>query len=80
MKNKFLSLLCCFVLLASAFCFVACGNAELKEFENIIFADDTIEYDGESHSLTVSGAPDFATVSYNQNGFEKRWFYSGIQP
>lgn len=36
-------------------------------FENITFSDGTFEYDGQVHSIYVSGAPSFATVTYSNN-------------
>jgi len=66
------------MLALSSVALVACGEEELKEFENIVFENVTVQYDGESHSLAVSGAPDFATVSYNQNGFVREGTYTII--
>ena len=37
-------------------------------FSNITFEGATFEYDGEEHSIYVSGAPSFATVKYTNNG------------
>lgn len=37
-------------------------------FENITFSDGTFEYDGLAHSIYVSGAPSYATVTYSNNG------------
>ncbi|MBR0439379.1 MAG: hypothetical protein IJK27_01280 [Bacilli bacterium] len=37
-------------------------------FENITFSDGTFEYDGQTHSIYVSGAPSFAAVTYSNNG------------
>ena len=37
-------------------------------FENITFADASFEYDGAAHSIYVTGAPSFATVTYSNNG------------
>lgn len=37
-------------------------------FTNITFSDGTFEYDGSVHSIYVSGAPSFATVTYTNNG------------
>ena len=36
-------------------------------FENITFSDGTFEYDGQVHSIYVSGAPSFASVTYSNN-------------
>ena len=37
-------------------------------FTNIVFENKTFDYDGEAHSIYVTGAPDFATVTYSNNG------------
>lgn len=37
-------------------------------FTGITFEDAIFDYDGEAHSIYVSGAPDFATVTYSNNG------------
>ncbi|MDY2913514.1 MAG: MBG domain-containing protein [Candidatus Enteromonas sp.] len=37
-------------------------------FENITFSDEAFEYDGQVHSIYVSGAPSFASVTYSNNG------------
>lgn len=37
-------------------------------FENITFSDGTFEHDGLAHSIYVSGAPSFASVTYSNNG------------
>ena len=36
-------------------------------FENITFSDGTFDYDGQVHSIYVSGAPSFANVTYTNN-------------
>lgn len=38
-----------------------------KDFSGISFNDASFTYDGEKHSIYVSGAPDFANVSYVNN-------------
>lgn len=38
-----------------------------KDFEGIIFNNAEFTYDGNAHSIYVSGAPDFATVTYTGN-------------
>lgn len=40
----------------------------LLEFENLAFADQTIEYDGIAHDLAVTGAPEGTTIRYSNNG------------
>ena len=37
-------------------------------FENIVFDNASFDYDGLEHSISVSGAPSFATVTYKNNG------------
>ena len=36
-------------------------------FAGVSFEDLTVEYDGKSHSIYVSGAPDFAEITYTNN-------------
>ena len=36
-------------------------------FENIVFADKTVEYNGQEFSITCSNVPSFATVTYQNN-------------
>ena len=44
------------------------SETKLLEFEGVTFNDVTVDYDGNEHTLTVQGAPDFATVSYSNAG------------
>ena len=37
-------------------------------FADITFEGATVDYDGQHHSIYVSGTPDFATVTYKNNG------------
>ncbi|MCQ2801813.1 MAG: MBG domain-containing protein [Bacilli bacterium] len=37
-------------------------------FEGITFKDASFDYDGKTHSIEVEGLPDFATVTYTNNG------------
>lgn len=37
-------------------------------FEGITFKDASFDYDGQKHSIEVEGLPDFATVTYSNNG------------
>ena len=39
----------------------------INEFKNIVFEDETFEYDGNFHSIYVKNAPSFATVVYEGN-------------
>ena len=40
---------------------------QLAEFEGITFLGDSVEYDGDVHTITASGVPEGATVTYTQN-------------
>ena len=40
----------------------------LLDFENIEFSDESVTYDGLEHTIKVSGAPDFAEVTYTNEG------------
>ena len=40
----------------------------LLEFNGIIFEDKTVSYDGTPHTIEVSGAPDFASITYFDAG------------
>lgn len=37
-------------------------------FSNIVFENSAVDYDGEPHSIYVTNAPDFAKVTYSNNG------------
>lgn len=41
---------------------------EKQTFTGITFKGETFNYDGKEHSIYVKGAPDFATVTYSNNG------------
>ena len=41
---------------------------EKQTFENIKFDSENVMYDGKAHTLEVSGAPEFATVTYSNAG------------
>lgn len=56
----------------SLFLFVACGN---KDFDGLNFEDKSVMYDGQTHSLEVTGVPDFAKVSYTANSFAEIGVY-----
>ena len=40
----------------------------ILEFENIVFADKSVIYDGNPHTIEVVGAPSVATVTYTNAG------------
>ena len=40
----------------------------LLEFSGVTFEDDSIDYDGNPHTLDVEGAPSFADVTYTNKG------------
>lgn len=46
------------------------------DFEGITFKDQTITYDGNSHSIYVEGAPNFASVSYTGNDKSAKGVYT----
>ena len=39
----------------------------LLEFEGLVFASETVNYDGQPHSLVVTGAPEGSTITYSIN-------------
>ena len=48
-----------------------CGTGmptEKQDFKGLSFKNETFTYDGKEHSIYVKGVPDFATVSYTNNG------------
>jgi len=47
---------------------VTASIEDKKNFEGISFMSKEITYDGNGHSLEINGAPDFANVSYKNNG------------
>lgn len=49
-----------FVLFSS----VGCKTPQLLEFDTVSLQSQTIEYDGQDHSLSVTGVPEGASVSY----------------
>lgn len=65
MKKQLLTLFCASFYLLSL---VGCGGSPKSDFTGISFANDTIDYDGETHTLLASGVPDFATASYTNAG------------
>ena len=62
-----------FLLLSFAVLIVGCGPgsnppAELKEISGITFADKTVTYDGQTHSLEISGTlPEGVNLEYLNN-------------
>ena len=44
------------------------GEPTLLEFEGITFNDKTVIYDGNEHTIEVSNAPSFASVTYTNQG------------
>jgi len=38
----------------------------IRDFENLVFADASVEYDGQAHNLAVTGVPEGATVTYDK--------------
>src|SRR5574344_2068868 len=69
-RMKILKVLALIVfVLPFAFILSACGdNDNLKTFENITFANQTVDYDGEEHQIVVSGElPDGVSIVYENN-------------
>ena len=66
--NKKYIIICVCIL----FFLVSCNNVieqpKLEIFENIVFEDKEVEYDGKYHSIYVSNAPEFANITYEGNG------------
>ena len=64
------------ILLLVGFSLVSCVYPQetpspeetLLDFENIEFSDESVTYDGKEHTIIVSGAPDFAEVTYTNDG------------
>lgn len=48
----------------------------LKDFEGINFESKTIEYDGNVHSLVLTGAPEGASITYTNNEHSEVGVYS----
>ena len=69
-RMKILKVLALIVfVLPFAFILSACGdNDNLKTFENITFANQTVDYDGQEHQIVVSGElPDGVSIVYENN-------------
>lgn len=75
--KKFIAVFLCLLLASMSFLLAACGEEEedsgndpsLLVFTGVTFNDATFTYDGEAHSLEVSGdIPDGTDVSYANNG------------
>ncbi len=60
--KKYLSIICCIPLFLTG-----CGETT-RNFEGISFADETIVYDGQTHTITVQNLPEGATVTYSGQG------------
>lgn len=57
-------------ILPLAFMLSACGDNEsnLNTFTNVVFANQTVDYDGEEHQIVVSGElPDGVSIVYENN-------------
>lgn len=74
MKKKFLFFVLFFALFSSLFMLSSCAK-ENKNFEGLGFEDKSVMYDGQAHSLEVTGVPDFAKVSYTANSFTEVGVY-----
>lgn len=63
-------LLALFIIPTSIIIFSACGDNEsnLNTFTNVVFANQTVDYDGEEHQIVVSGElPDGVSIVYENN-------------
>ena len=69
MKKKFLFFVLFFALFSSLFMLSSCAK-ENKNFEGLSFEDKSVMYDGQAHSLEVTGVPEFAEVKYTENLFK----------
>ena len=61
------------MLVAMTFCFlVACNdkpsNTQNQDFIGIVFENQTIDYDGEEHTITATGVPEGANLEYTNVG------------
>ncbi len=57
-----------FFLLVVSFLFVGCNKLKTYDLEHIKFEDKTVYYNGEAHSLEITGElPEGVTVSYENN-------------
>lgn len=77
MKKFIKFLVLCLVSAVSIGCLTACGKPESenppestpkKDFEGIIFEDDTVYYDTKEHKIEATGYPEGATVTYTNAG------------
>lgn len=89
MKRKALVISIILLLVLSVFGLVACSDPEepstdnggsqqtpaLLEFENITFESQTVNYDGEYHTITCTGVPEGATVNYTNNSHKEDGVY-----
>ena len=69
-RMKILKVLALIVfVLPFAFILSACGdNDNLKTFENITFANQTVDYDGQEHEIDIAGElPDGVSIVYENN-------------
>ncbi|MCQ2794416.1 MAG: hypothetical protein MJ207_03590 [Bacilli bacterium] len=73
MKIHRLALLSC----ASIFALISCGSNGKKDFTSIIFKDEEIGYDGKPHTITPTGVPSFAHVTYD-DGKEEPPSYTDV--
>ena len=56
------------LILPLAFMLSACGDNDLKTFENITFTNQTVDYDGQEHEIVLNGElPQGVNVVYENN-------------
>jgi len=77
MKKLFVTLMTCVYILGCVFGICACDSTDeetetpsgtLQQIEGATLADGEFTYDGQPHSLTVTGAPNGVQISYENNG------------
>lgn len=80
MKKRIILVLVFALLLALCICMVACNDggsdSSLPEIEGVVFNNGTFEFDGQEHSITATGIPDGATVTYTSNKATEAGSYS----
>lgn len=78
-KNFFVAAIVFLTCLLLTTCLVACGEngtRGLKDFSDLIFADETVYYDGFEHEIAVKNVPSGAQVEYIGNKGTKIGEYS----
>ena len=56
------------LILPLAFMLSACGDNDLKTFTDVVFANQTVDYDGGEHEIIIAGElPDGVSIVYENN-------------